>query len=62
MSWSLNVSKETNQLEGTNVEKDNMFKIPDNVQSDECIKFLRIVAVYVYEMYQVVMRGREGIG
>ena len=56
------MSKETNQLEGTNVEKDNMFKIPDNVQSDECIKFIRIVAVHVYEMYQVVMRGREGIG
>ena len=36
--------------------------IPNNLQSEVCIKFLRIVAVHVYEMYQIVMRSREGIG
>ena len=40
-----------------------MGKMPDDIQPDTCLDFLKIVAhLNVYKMYQTVMMHREGDG
>ena len=37
-------------------------KLPEGLQPDVCIYFLKVVALNVYNMFQAVMINREGIG